>query len=312
MFKAKRNKITKENGFTLVELLVVIAIIALLLSVLIPSLQRARGVAKTAICGGRSRQVSVALMAYTQSYDGFIMPASLQYGKDGQTQVPYYQSGSKDAAGKPLWRPEVAYWYLNLYFNKYLSVPDAFFCTDSFPTNYNQFEEYYKAGKTNKRFDQGEAFILGMRDWSYANTTCYRSPKRLTSIPQPAEFFLVADSVNKNYRTVTPVQFYRIMVRERALKDDETTGIKELGVSARHNNKVSTLFADGHVALTKMKYFLDLQGTALRNWQYNYSRPWASTTVSGYRVFDKRNSEWVWLGVGNYYNSATRQYSSDP
>ena len=302
MFKAKRKK---QNGFTLVELLVVIAIIALLLAVLMPSLQKAKKLAQTAICGSRSKQLSVALMAYTQCYDGFIMPASLQYEKDCVTQVPGYQTDPK------LWPPKVAYWYLNLCANKYLPTKDAFFCPDAFPQNYNQFEEYYKAGKTNKRFDEGEAFILGMRDWSYADIgRSYRAPKLLTKLPQPAEFFLVADSINKDYRTVTPVQFYRIMVKERAISE----GPYQIGVHARHNNKVSTLFADGHVKLTKMKYFLDIQGPVSRNWQYKYSIPWASTEATriGYRVFAKHNDEWTYMGVERYYNLVTKQYSSDP
>jgi len=321
MFKAKRNKITKQNGFTLVELLVVIAIIALLLSVLMPSLQKARNLAKTAICGSRSRQVSLALMAYAQSYDGFIMPTTLQYEKDGVTEVPYYHSNAKDADGKLLWRPEVEYWYLNLYAHKYLPVQDAFFCPDFFPQNYKQHKEYEAdreaKGLPYTNFDKGEAFTLGMRDWSYANSTCYRSPKLLTKLPQPSDFFLVADSIDKNYKTINivstvsgPSQFYRIVVRERAYKVDEGKGPKEIGVHARHNNKASTLFADGHVEREKIKFFLDICGP--RDWQYPYSRPWASTTYSGYRVFDKRNDEWDYMGVGSYRNARTREYSSDP
>jgi prepilin-type N-terminal cleavage/methylation domain-containing protein/prepilin-type processing-associated H-X9-DG protein len=60
----------RKKGFTLVELLVVISIIALLLSVLIPSLSKTRELAKELVCKSNTRQCGVMFSAYTQSNDG--------------------------------------------------------------------------------------------------------------------------------------------------------------------------------------------------------------------------------------------------
>ena len=60
----------KQKGFTLIELLVVIAIIALLLSVLVPSLNKVRQQARMSVCLSRVRQMGVAYSAYTAEHNG--------------------------------------------------------------------------------------------------------------------------------------------------------------------------------------------------------------------------------------------------
>ena len=59
----------KTKGFTLIELLVVIAIIALLVSILLPSLNRARELAKRAICAANLNGMGKGMVMYASSSD---------------------------------------------------------------------------------------------------------------------------------------------------------------------------------------------------------------------------------------------------
>lgn len=62
---------TRRIGFTLVELLVVISIVALLLTLLLPSLSRARGQAKLVRCGANLHQLAAAMEMYASSNRGW-------------------------------------------------------------------------------------------------------------------------------------------------------------------------------------------------------------------------------------------------
>ncbi len=64
------NKQTSKKAFTLVELLVVVSIIALLISILLPSMKRARDQAKQVVCASQQKQVGGALWNYWTENDG--------------------------------------------------------------------------------------------------------------------------------------------------------------------------------------------------------------------------------------------------
>ena len=68
----------KENSFTLIELLVVIAIISVLAAMLLPALQGAREMSRRASCAGNLRQMAMAIMHYSNDWDGFL-PTTFSY-----------------------------------------------------------------------------------------------------------------------------------------------------------------------------------------------------------------------------------------
>ena len=61
----------KKRAFTLVELLVVIAIIALLMSILMPALAKAKKQAEVALCQHNLSQWGIIFTSYTNDFDGY-------------------------------------------------------------------------------------------------------------------------------------------------------------------------------------------------------------------------------------------------
>jgi len=86
---------TTIRGFTLIELLVVVAIIALLIAILLPSLARARIVAKRVVCGTQQRQLATAMHAYAAENRG-MFPATMDENGEGPQHSTVLNAWGRD------------------------------------------------------------------------------------------------------------------------------------------------------------------------------------------------------------------------
>ena len=116
----KNNKIqAASRAFTLIELLVVVSIIALLVSILLPALNKARENAKQVVCATNEHGIGLALVVYAHDHNDRFPLAGYEINQYLR-QLNEYSFRT--------WKHGALY---DLYANNYITDLELFFCPSS-------------------------------------------------------------------------------------------------------------------------------------------------------------------------------------
>jgi len=210
----------RRSGFTLIELLVVIAIIALLASILLPTLQKAKGLAAQAICTNSLRAINMVFNMYHNDNNGLYPPMS---------DVP---QGST--------HPQDYRWHHNLVRLGYELTREMLYCPAGVQYDQRLTDHYYTWGM----FDHGYSWGLTY-DFADPNTPVYKVAQS-ESLGDPSNTVALADArVVRATATdgVTEQGRYCVETNHR------WTGA-EAGIAvARHDGNCGVAWCDGHTTM---------------------------------------------------------------
>ncbi|MCM8531515.1 MAG: prepilin-type N-terminal cleavage/methylation domain-containing protein [Lentisphaeraceae bacterium] len=211
-----------KRKFTLIELLVVISIIGILLTILLPSLTKARNKAEQAVCLSNQKQLGIA--AYT-------------FSGENNKKLPSLRNGPQSTDIKAAWKSQMSPYILSQYYapNDKELTKGPFRC----PTSLTTIAEVYSP---LMRQAGGIAYNgYGLRN-EYVNalgsSTGTENAAFLATVLQANETFLTSDSTDSyNPRGDLLV----IFLPSRSQQKSPT----------RHNYGGVSAFVDGHARFIK-------------------------------------------------------------
>jgi prepilin-type N-terminal cleavage/methylation domain-containing protein/prepilin-type processing-associated H-X9-DG protein len=228
----------KSRAFTLIELLVVIAIIALLMAILMPSLQLARDQAKRVHCTSNTKTLVLGWLMYKDEYDGRLVPGHTETQTvNGKPQIQWVvgATGSWQQQKENI-KQGLLYRFVGENVNIYRCPADVRKETASVPIAFRTFSV---AGGAN-----GEDWLT-----QYTKCTLY------TEIKFPSERYIFVEECDTRGGNLGS---WQMNPKSMTWTDP---------VSMWHNKRTTLGFADGHAEIHEWKdqYFIDWNLNAMYN-----------------------------------------------
>lgn len=239
IFHRNNLKSVNVSGFTLIELLVVIGVIAVLLSVVVPSLARAKEQCREVICKSNLRQLALANLGYVSENDS-----------------QYVLAAPDIFTGANLRRWHGVREDLNSYFQADKSPLTDYFADGQIkrcPTKV----DFRNGDPWDWDFEQGcggygyNMTYLGSRVWeNYTADNC-ALPTRESEVKSPGATLMFADTAMTKpdsgqpyYLEYSFAEPYYFVVNG---KPDASWGQPSPSIHFRHNGKANVAWSDGHV-----------------------------------------------------------------
>ncbi len=260
---------TKKEGFTLVELMVVISIIALLMAIFLPSLNKAKELAKRQYCANNLKQTSIAIHAYTGDYD-YSLPwwgysdtsGGNLYGGDPEGHPYIVYRGGDATVIQNVWRfpPGVAEDPWNpglgkmkpmrqacLYEGKYISKPEVFYCPSNRMDLY-KFESYTDPppwGRLPQNYNTHDKSGGTHNQWVRVGYEYYPTdPKTPVDADHPEYWHYHGTAYNVPKETARKLTGLNPHI---PYMSDVIRNIADISHQTRSSHGIHALFSDGHV-----------------------------------------------------------------